>query len=38
MTKIRIETSCGEPFVMSPEEMTDRQIEGLLRQNSDRAL
>jgi hypothetical protein len=35
---ITIKTSCGQLFEMSPSEMTDRQLRGLLEQNPDAEL
>jgi hypothetical protein len=34
--KITVHTSCGQTFEEDLEEMSDRQIEGLLAQNGDR--
>ena len=33
--KIEIQTSCGQVFELTPDEMSDRQISGLIDQNPD---
>ena len=33
--KITIETSCGQTFELTPAEMSDHQLRGLIEQNPD---